>query len=159
LHERVERFTAQRTTRFLVPGKPERRVIARASESFETTTTFEPDPLNPLLGTTVTRTLLRFVHAGRTARRALADEESERWLRLVFRYDLSGLLPRLHDPVKPVATIDPATGLLSLVGAPRTYRVPVRLALATENGVQERTAQLVVTKFGLHRLDLTDAPH
>jgi hypothetical protein len=114
----------------------------------------EPGPLNPLLAASVPRTRLRFVHEGRTERaRSGAQGGHEPAFCLVFRYDLSPLLPRLHDPVKPVAVLDASGGRLRLVDAPHTYRIPVRLALERDGVREEREATLVVNKFGLHRLD------
>jgi hypothetical protein len=148
----VERLTAQRATRFVAadPGRRS-RIVATARESFETITTAEPDPLNPLLGSMVPRTVLRFVHQGRT--NASAEEGTHPAMRLVFRYDLSPFLPRLHDPVKPIAVLEPTSRRVLLVDAPRTYRFPLTLAIEREGAREERAATLVVNKFGLHRLD------
>ncbi len=44
-------------------------------------------------------------------------------------------------------------GRLRLVDAPRTSRIPIRLALERDGVREERAATLVVNKFGLHRLD------
>ncbi len=155
LRSGVERLTAQRVTRF-VEVSPEggHRVIASARESFETVTTSEPDPLNPLLAATVPRTTLRFIHEGRTeAARSPVRGAHQPAIRLVFRYDVSPLLPRLHDPVKPIAVLDRGGDRLRLVHAPRTYRIPVRLSIHGDGRREERTGTLVVNKFGLHRID------
>ena len=152
LRSGVERLTAQRVTRFVEASPEGRRVVASARESFETVTTSEPDPLNPLLGATVPRTSLRFVHEGRTegARFALRGAHQPA-IRLVFRYDVSPLLPRLHDPVKPIAVLE--GDRLRLADAPRTYRIPVRVSIERDGHREEQAGTLVVNKYGLHRLD------
>ena len=58
-----------------------------------------------------------------------------------------------HDPVKPIAVLDRGGDRLRLVHAPRTYRIPVRLSIRGDGRREERTATLVVNKFGLHRID------
>jgi hypothetical protein len=144
----IQRFAAQRFTRFTLASG---RAVDTARESFDELTTPHSDPLGSELGTTGTDTHLKFVHAGTIHDVGLSD--ASHCLRMLFRYDLTPLLPRLHDAVKQLAVRDSETGKLRFVDAPRTYRVPVRLRVLYQGILEERSAVLVINKYGLHRLD------
>jgi len=151
----VERFLAQRAIRFFATApNGHRRLVAHGRESFETTTTLEPDPLNPLLGATSPRTALRFVHEGRTDTAPRGEPWPADRVRLLFRFDFSPIFPRLHDPLKPIAVVD-LEGRVQVVDAPRVYRLPVKVWLHSGGSHEEHTLTLTVNKLGLHRLDAT----
>ena len=71
----------------------------------------------------------------------------------VFRFDVSPILPRLHDAVKMLAVVDAETHRVHFKKAPRHYRVPLRLRLVSGAGTHEEVATLVLSKSGLLRLE------
>jgi hypothetical protein len=92
---------------------------------------------------------IRFVHEAR-----LHPAAAHGQLRLIFRYDLSPLFPRMHDPLKVVGVVDRDARSVRFVDAPRTYRLPIRMELSAEGLERTQSASLVMDKFGLHRIEL-----
>jgi hypothetical protein len=90
---------------------------------------------------------LRFVHEGR-----LRERVAHGPLRLLFRYDLSPMFPRLHNPLKSIGVLDHETGELRFVDAPRTYRMPVRLSFSSRDIERSVSAVVLMDKFGLRRI-------
>jgi len=71
----------------------------------------------------------------------------------IFRYDLSPIFARLDDPVKQVPVLDGATRRVTFMGAPRCYRVAVRIKVRCGGADHEEVATLVLHKRGLDRLE------
>jgi hypothetical protein len=70
----------------------------------------------------------------------------------IFRYDLSPLLPRLDDEVKPVPVAE-GDGKVAFVAAVRRYHVPILVGLAVDGEHQKQFGTLVLDRAGLRRLD------
>ena len=79
-----------------------------------------------------------------------AGAEAFERLKIVFRYDLTPLLTRLDDSVKRVPV--PAGPGVRFADAPRLYRVPMKLEVATSAGVETREATLVLDRRGIARI-------
>jgi hypothetical protein len=151
---RVQRMFAQRVTRYRVPTKDRQRgpTVVSARESFSQSATRRHDPAYPY-GTVGNVTVLRFEHRGTIARPAAANGHAARQVQLVYRLDLSGLLPRLHDAVRGFAAVDGRTGRVAIVDVPRNYELPLRASLRCEAGKEESGCTLVLNKNGLVRID------
>ncbi len=151
----VHRYYAQRVTRYRAPPQmlPRRDVVVTARESLDTTVTSRPDPLNPEVGTAAAFGVVRFVHKGRLGAHPEVWESGARHVKHVFRFDVSPILPRLHDAVKMLAVVDAETHGVHFKKAPRHYRVPLRLRLVSDAGTHEEIATLVLSKSGLLRLE------
>ena len=132
------RLYARRSTRFLTAS---RDIVLDARESFEEQTVSSSEPDDVGAAPTVR---LRFVHDGR-----LRESAAQGPLRLLFRYDLSPLFPRLHDPLKTIGVLDREAGEFRFVDAPRTYRLPLRVSLCSHDIERSLSAQLIVDKLGL----------
>ena len=104
----VYRLYAQRVVRCFMPGSLDspRQLIVQAREWCNETTTSRPDPLNPESGATLRVTLVNHVHRGVIAPQPQLAASGVRHVRQLFRYDLTPLCTRLHDPIKsiPVST-------------------------------------------------------
>lgn len=147
---RAQRMFAQRVTRYRVPSNERARgaVVVSARESFSQSTARRPDPLHADLTQHVT--LLRYVHNGEVARPAV-EPRFAREVRLVYRLDLSSLLPRLHDAVRGLATPGP-DDRIAIVDVPRNYDLPLRARLRADGVVEEVERVLVLNKNGLVRI-------
>jgi hypothetical protein len=95
------RLYARRSARF---STATRALVLTARESFAEQAFEAADVDGPNATPTVR---LRFVHDGR-----LRPAAAQGQLRLIFRYDLSPLFARLHDPVKTVGVVDRAARAL-----------------------------------------------
>lgn len=139
------RWYARRSTRLF--GSSGALVLA-ARESFteQATGSGEDEDAVPMVK-------LRFEHEAR-----LQPGAAHGQLRLIFRYDLSPLFPRMHDPLKTVGAVDRATHTVHFVDAPRTYRLPVRIELSADGIARTLNASLVMDKFGLHRIVVKGYP-
>jgi hypothetical protein len=71
-------------------------------------------------------------------------------IKIVFRYDLSPILTRLDDSVKRVPV--PAGAGMRFADAPRLYRMPLTLRVATGAGVETREALIVLNRRGIARI-------
>jgi hypothetical protein len=147
LSRSLGRWYARRATRFYTAS---RTLVLSAQESFDERA-FEPADAD---ATTPPMVRLRFVHEGHLRAAAARGH-----LRLIFRFDLSPLLPRLRDPIKAIGVVDRNTHRVQLVDAPRTYRLPVRAALTAGDAERRTEASLVLDKFGLQRVEAVAAPH
>jgi hypothetical protein len=155
LARRFRRYFTQRITRYAMAprGSGEPSLVVDARESFEqavhddTSSELDCDELGP-----ATTEGLRFVHVGRLLPLDVPEGALPGQLRLIFRYDLSPLFSRLHDPVKPVVTVDPIEHRIRMVDAPRVYRLPLRLTLSLGDLTRVRRGILVMNKFGIHRI-------
>jgi hypothetical protein len=136
------RWYARRSTRLFTASNA---LVLTARESFAQQTS---DPADEDAAVPTVR--LRFVHEAR-----LQPSAAHGQLRLIFRYDLSPLFPRMHDPLKIVGVVDRESHAVQFVGAPRTYRLPVRMELSSEGIERRLTASLVLDKLGLHRIEPT----
>src|SRR5262249_33787724 len=96
LSRSLGRWYARRATRFYTSS---RALVLRSQESFAEQT-FEP--ANESDAAPVVR--LRFLHDAH-----LLPNAAQGQLRLIFRYDLSPLFPRHHDPIKAVGVVDRRT--------------------------------------------------
>ena len=141
--------------RVLVLREPERlergrNVVLRARESMVQERVARPDPLNPGSGAVQRLVTLQYRQRARVARLRGASAESFERLKIVFRYDLAPLLTRLDDSVKRVPV--PAGPGVRFADVPRLYRVPIKLEVATDAGVESREAILVLDRRGIARI-------
>ena len=74
-------------------------------------------------------------------------------MRLVFRFDLSPLFPRLHDAFRGLATVDPRTGRIAILDVPRDYELPVRVGVRHDGQEQRVSGLLILNKNGLRRFE------
>ncbi len=151
----VHRFYAQRVARFRAPARrlPKRDIIVTARESFDSTTSTRPDPLNPESGAELHGTLLRYSHKGAVLPCNALSESGVRRIKHVFRYDFSPLFARLDDAVKKVPVVEEGGRRVRFVDAPRCYRMPVRLFVRSEGRTWSEEGTLVIHKRGLDRLE------
>ncbi|MGB7791219.1 MAG: hypothetical protein WBL39_08390, partial [Terrimicrobiaceae bacterium] len=84
-----------------------------------------PDPLNPESGATLRVTLVSHVHRGAIAPQPQLAAAGVRYVRQLFRYDLTPLCTRLHDPIKSIPVLDAESGRAKFVGAPPRYQMPI----------------------------------
>lgn len=148
---RVQRLFAQRIVTYRLPqqGKTLGTVVAKARESFSQSTAERLDPIQPESGSIAQVTVLRFAHRGTIG----AAEAGAREIRLVFRYDLSALLPRLHDAVQGLAIPDAQSRKIVIADVPRNYELPLRLKTRVGSRSSQRTGVVVLNKKGLLRFD------
>ncbi len=134
------RWYARRSTRLYTSSGA---LVLTAVESFaeQPLTTSDDEDAAPTVK-------LRFVHEA-----SLQPAAARGQLRLIFRYDLSPLFPRMHDPLKTVGAVDRDAHDVRLVDAPRTYRVPISMELSAGDLERTLTASLVMDKFGLQRIE------
>jgi hypothetical protein len=151
----VHRFYAQRVARFRAPARrlPKRDVIVTARESFDSTTSTRPDPLNPESGAELHGMLLRYSHKGSVLPCEELSASGVRRIKHVFRYDFSPLFARLDDAVKKVPVVEEGGRRVRFVDAPRCYRMPVRLSVRSEGRTWSEEGTLVLHKRGLDRLE------
>jgi len=143
LARRMGHFYAHQATRFFAADGTQ-VVTARESFDNELSTATEPDSL-----VTSSTVKLRFVHRGRIRSTSRSDGQ----LRLIFRYDLSPLFPRLHDPVKTVGVVDREARRVHFVDAPRGYKLSLHATLRCDEVERTTTGSLILDKFGLHRFE------
>jgi hypothetical protein len=148
---KVYRFHAQRIVLCRLASKKD--IVVRAREWLNETTTGRPDPLSPESGASKRVTVVHHLHRGKLIANPDLISSGARRIRHVFRYDLSPLFPRLHDPVKRVPVLDPATRRASFVDAPRRYHLPIHLRAAMSDNRAEVRANLIVDKVGIQRLE------
>jgi hypothetical protein len=142
LSRSLGRLYARRSTRFFTSP---RTLVLSARESFAEES-FERADADAR--TTVAMVRLRFVHEGRVRPAAASGQ-----LRLIFRYDLSPLFPRLHDPVKIVGIVDRDARRVRFVDAPRRYRLSLGVTLGAGGIERTLSAAIVMDKFGLYGID------
>ncbi len=155
INGRVHRNYAQRVTKYRAPSRrlSSRDVVAKAKESFDESSEFAPDPLNPAAGDTYSVVHVKYTNKGEVlAQPALSDAGVQR-VKFVFRYDLSPLFARLDDGIKQVPVFDEDSGEMRLVDAPRSYRVPLSLTLRARKQTLKVEATLVLHKGGLRRIE------
>ena len=127
-----------------------RNVVMRARESIQLKRVARPDPLNP--GTGAVQRVVTIRYKQRTRVMPLHGPTGgvfER-LKIVFRYDLSPILSRLDDSVKRVPV--PGGAGVVFADAPRLYRVPLEISVATRGGVERREAEIVLNRRGIARI-------
>jgi hypothetical protein len=90
--------------------------------------------------------LFRFSHRGHSTR---PEDGAIGRMRLVFRYPLSPLFPRLHDAVRGLATLEPGTRRIAILDVPRDYEFPVRAVLRHDGHEQRVSGLAVLNKNGL----------
>ena len=127
-----------------------RDVVLRARESLAQARVAHPDPLNPGSGAVQRLVTLEYRQRARvTSLKGPSASAFER-LKIVFRYDLAPILTRLDDSVKRVPV--PAGSGVRFADAPRLYRVPLTLHVATAAGVEKREALIVLNRRGIARI-------
>ncbi|WP_394841060.1 hypothetical protein LZC95_28790 [Pendulispora brunnea] len=154
LEGRAQSMFAQRVTRYRLPSPTPRArgpIVGTARESFSQSAARRPDPVSPESQATLDVTVLRFSHRGFVTRPEAAEGSAQ--VRLVFRLDLSPLLPRLHDAVRGFASPNVETGHIVILDVPRNYELPVRADLRFEETHEEIERTLVLNKNGLCRID------
>jgi hypothetical protein len=152
---KVYRFHAQRVVLCRLPSETasKRDLVVRAHEWCNETTAARPDELNPESGASMRVTVVHHLHRGRLMANATTAAAGVQRIRHVFRYDLSPLFSRLHDPVKRVPVVDTATRHALFVDAPRRYRLPLQIRVSMRDTKHEVKANLVVDKLGISRLE------
>ena len=127
-----------------------RNVVLRARESLAQARVARPDPLNPGGGAVQRVVTLDYRQRARlTGLKGPSAAAFER-LKIVFRYDLAPILTRLDDSVKRVPVPDGAG--VRFADAPRLYRVPLTLRVATPAGVEKREVLIVLNRRGIARI-------
>jgi len=127
-----------------------RNVVLRARESIAQARVARPDPLNPGSGAVQRVVTLDYRQRARlTGLKGPSAAAFER-LKIVFRYDLAPILTRLDDSVKRVPVPDGAG--VRFADAPRLYRVPLTLRVATPAGVEKREVLIVLNRRGIARI-------
>jgi len=127
-----------------------RNVVLRARESLAQARVARPDPLNPGSGAVQRVVTLDYRQRARlTGLKGPSAAAFER-LKIVFRYDLAPILTRLDDSVKRVPVPDGAG--IRFADAPRLYRVPLTLRVATPAGVEKREVLIVLNRRGIARI-------
>jgi hypothetical protein len=151
---KMVRFQSQRVLRCRVPARrlPKRDLLVEAREWCRQTTRTRPDPLHPEAGASLRATQVQYLHRGTVRPQADLWNAGVRRVLHIFRYDLSPLLPRLDDQVKPVPVAE-ADGKVAFVSAARRYHVPILVGLAVEGEHQKQVGCLVLDRAGLRRLD------
>ena len=152
---KVYRFHAQRVV--LCRLSSQKEVVVRAREWCNEITTGRPDPLNPEGGASRRVTVVHHLHRGKLIATPELIATGAQRIRHVFRYDLSPLFARLHDPVKRVPVLDPASGRASFVDAPRRYQLPIHLSATMSDDRTGEEAKLIVDKLGIQRLEKSSA--
>ena len=155
LARHVYRLYAQRVVRCFMPDHlvSPRQTIVQAREWCNETTTSRPDQLNPESGATLRVTSVNHVHRGVIAPQPQLAAAGVRHVRQLFRYDLTPLCIRLHDPIKSIPVLDAGSGRAKFVGAPRRYQMPIRVLAATLEDRRELKASLILDKQGIVRID------
>ncbi|HTE45892.1 MAG TPA: hypothetical protein VK636_11650, partial [Gemmatimonadaceae bacterium] len=158
---RAQSMFAQRVTRYRLPTNQRRRgaVVVAARESFSQSGAHRPDPVNPEGTSVLDVTVLRFSHRGFVARPEVPDGSNAARIRLVFRLDLSPLLPRLHDAVRGFASPHCETGRIVILDVPRNYELPVRAGLRVSGTHDAIDCTLVLNKNGLCRIEERPTDH
>lgn len=126
----------------------ERPTVLQARETFTQTRESRPDALNPAAGDTGRVVVLRYRQRIKVKRAAGALSPFSR-VKLVCRYDLSPLLPRLDDSVKRVPVPSYGSERIRFADAPRIYRLAVHLRLRTEAGESVRSAAVLLQRAGI----------
>ena len=98
-------------------------------------------------------TLLRFTHVGRISQTESVEATSGRYVRFIYRLNLSSLFPRLHDAVRGLATVDAESGHIQIVDVPRNYEIALRASLRSAEGTETLSSVLLLNKNGLLRVD------
>jgi len=150
---KVYRFHAQRVVLCRL-AESKKSLIVRAREWCNETTVVRPDPLNPEGSASRRVTVVHHLHRGHLLANATVATSGAQRIRHVFRYDLSPLFSRLHDPVKRVPVVDPATRHARFVDAPRRYQLPIEVRVSMHHIQREVRANLVVDKLGIRRLEM-----
>lgn len=154
---RIQRMYAQRVTRYRLPPREGRGkggvVVVGARESFSQSGAKRPDPVYPGHDVTHDVTVLRFTHRATVTRPPAADIGDVQQVRLIYRLDVSGIFPRLHDAVRGLASLDRQTGRVVIVDVPRNYELPLRASLRWEGGSESLDRTLVLNKNGLLRVE------
>lgn len=155
---KVYRFHAQRVVKCRVAAVPGAKgdLVIQAQEWCNETTTARPDPLSPESGASMRATVVHHLHRGHLNASSTLIASGAQRVRQVFRYDLSPLFSRLHDPIKRVPVADVATRRARFIDAPRRYRLPVHFRVTADGQKHDADAVLVVDKQGIHRLEMSE---
>ncbi len=152
---RLTRLYGQRMVSLRLPQRadPARSVVLEAREKFDIDEEQAEDPVNTTLQ--ATRRVMRIRYEMRSDLHACAPlaKRGIHSLKHIFRWDLTPIFSRLDNAVKAVPVLDPLTRRVKFVDAPKEYRLPVRLAAVGPSGTVRASAQLVVSKRGLERLE------
>jgi hypothetical protein len=143
--------------RVLVLREPEkfdrtRNVVMRARESLWQARVARPDPLNPGIGAVQRVVTIHYKQRARVTRLKGPTGSVFERLKIIFRYDLSPILSRLDDSVKRVPVPGAGRERVRFADAPRLYRVPMTISVATRAGVERREAIIVLNRRGIARI-------
>ena len=142
----------RRTTLSIPPrGTEEEQRVARVRETFSTRRTRQTDPVHPDLPSSLPMICLRYQMTGVVSGEPGARRAQR--VKLVFRYDLTPIFSRLHDPVEEVPILDETGERLSFAEAPRLYRFPVEARLFDGEKTETISGKLLVHKGGLVRIE------
>jgi len=130
--------------------EPRRNVVLRAREAMAQARVTTPDPLNPAAGAAQRVVTIHYKQRARVTRLRGATGEVFERIKIVFRYDLAPILTRLDDSVKRMPV--PAAGGVRFADAPRLYRVPLSVSVASRAGVERREAVIVLNRSGIARI-------
>ncbi len=149
----VSRYFAQRITEWRMGSKTGDQAhlkLGRAKETLERVRGTRNDPLNPDGGDDFPFVSVRFTQTGKLEKDAVRAL-SGTTLQLIFRFDVSTMLPWLHDAKLPLAVV---TGKgLEVINARRSYRIPFTSDLKLRHQHFTLRATLIVNKQGLKRIE------
>lgn len=142
----------RRTTLSTPPRPPDEGFrVARVRETFSTRKIKQSDPVHPDLPSSLPMICLRYQMQGTVA--GSAEVPGSQRAKLVFRYDLTPLFSRLHDPVEEVPILDETGERLSFAEAPRLYRFPIEARLFDGVNTETFSGKLLAHKYGLVRIE------
>lgn len=150
LSGKLSHLYANRLLTLRAPARLDRKrpTVLQARETFTQTREARPDALNPAAGETARVVVLRYRQRIKVKRAEGALARFSR-VKLVCRYDLSPLLPRLDDSVKRVPVPGYGNEPVRFADAPRIYRLAVQLRLRTEAGESVRSASVLLQRAGI----------
>ncbi len=149
----VSRYFAQRITEWRMGSKTGDQAhlkLGRAKETLERVRGTRKDPLNPESGDEFPFVSVRFTQSGKFEKEAVRAL-SGTTLQLIFRFDISAMLPWLNDAKLPLAVVTEKG--LEVINARRSYRIPFTSELKSNHQHATLRATLVVNKQGLKRVE------
>lgn len=144
-----------RLTTLTIPERPKVPAlrVGRVREVFSTQTAKQIDPAHPDLNSTMPVIRLRYQLQGDMVGDARLALHGSRRVKMVFRYDLTPLFSRLHDPVEEVPVLDESGEGLHFAEAPRLYRIPIEAKIRYGAAQEDFEGTLLAHKYGLVRIE------
>ena len=152
---RLMRLYGHRMATLRLPGRfdAERRVLVETREICECRPEVREDLLNRTVGRTRRVVVLRYHMRVELKPSDMLQKGGIRCVKHIFRYDLSPVFGRLDNAVKRVPVLDEATAKVRLADAPKEYRVPVSVRATIEGRAVHSSAELVLSKRGIERIE------